>query len=153
MMLVIGGKLKQLMDKPRGLLTSWFATSGDVSIIAVAEDIPEPPAPAAEAPSAPSAAAPSAPAPVSAPTAGLPFGYGVQAHMVHAGNEGQVMASTTAMGFSWVKQQIEWKVFEASQGQIGFGDMDLIVNAAAGSGVNILFSVVNAPPWARGIRL
>jgi uncharacterized protein YgiM (DUF1202 family) len=126
-------------------------SAGDVNSIAVAE-IPEAPQVAAEAPASnePAAAAPAAPAaPVSAPTAGLPFGYGVQAHMVHTGQEGQVMASTTGMGFNWVKQQIEWKVFEANQGQIGFGDMDLIINAAAGSGVSVLFSVVNAPPWAR----
>lgn len=128
--------------------------NGDIGAIAVAENIPPPPEPEPEPEPAPSEGAPSAPAiaapaPVSAPTAGLPFGYGVQAHMVHTGQEGQVMAMTTGMGFNWVKQQIEWKVFEATQGQIGFGDMDLIINAAAGSGVNVLFSVVNAPAWAR----
>jgi len=130
------------------------AAAGDVQSIAVAADIP--PAPEVAAPEvaaqeavaeAPAAAAP--PAPVSVSTVGLPFGYGVQAHMVHTGQEAQVMASTTGMGFNWVKQQIEWKVFEANQGEIGFGDMDLIINAAAGSGVNLLFSVVNAPAWAR----
>ncbi len=136
--------------------TAWIygqlvAAAGDVGTIAVAEDIPAPPEPepAAEEPAAPEASAPAAPAPVSAPTAGLPFGYGVQAHMVHTGMEAQVMQMTTGMGFNWVKQQIEWKVFESNQGQIGFGDMDLIINAAAGSGVNVLFSVVNAPAWAR----
>lgn len=123
-------------------------TGGDIQSIAVAENIPAPPEPVVEAP-ADSAPAAAAPAPVSAPTAGLPFGYGVQAHMVHTGQEGQVMAMTTGMGFNWVKQQIEWRVFEASQGQIGWNDMDLIINAAAGSGVNLLFSIVNSPAWAR----
>ncbi|MCB0107936.1 MAG: SH3 domain-containing protein, partial [Caldilineaceae bacterium] len=140
------------VDKGNGE-TAWIigqlvTTGGDIQSIAVAEDIPEPPQPAVQAPAAGAPAA-AAPAPVSAPTAGLAFGYGVQAHMVHTGQEGQVMAMTTGMGFNWVKQQIEWRVFEPSQGQIGFGDMDLIINAAAGSGVNVLFSVVNSPAWAR----
>ena len=129
---------------------------GDVQSVAVAADIPkiEEPAPSAEVPAqeAPAAAAPvaSAPAaPVAAPTSGLDFGYGIQAHMVHTGMDNKVMEVTRGMGFNWLKQQIEWRVFEASPGQIGFGDMDLIINAANGAGVNVLFSVVNAPAWAR----
>ncbi|MCB0189918.1 MAG: SH3 domain-containing protein, partial [Caldilineaceae bacterium] len=114
------------VDKGNGE-TAWIigqlvTTAGDLQSIAVAENIPDAPEPAAQAP-ANSAPAASAPAPVSAPTAGLAFGYGVQAHMVHTGQEGQVMAMTTGMGFNWVKQQIEWRVFEPSPGQIGFGDM------------------------------
>ncbi len=146
------------VDKGNGeaawIIGQLVSAAGDTQSIAVAADIPAAPEVAVQAPStdapaanAPAAAAPAAP--VSAPTAGLAFGYGIQAHMVHTGQESQVMASTTGMGFNWVKQQIEWKVFEANQGEIGFGDMDLIVNSAAGSGVNVLFSVVNAPAWAR----
>jgi hypothetical protein len=56
---------------------------------------------------------------------------------------------TTGMGFNWVKQQVEWRVFEGSQGAIDFGALEGIVNAANGAGVNLLFSVVNAPAWAR----
>ena len=102
-----------------------------------------PPRPAAPAPSAP---APSAP-PVRLP--GLGFGYGVQAHMIHNGQEGIVMDKTRELGFGWVKQQIEWKVFESNQGQYGFGDIWPIVNAANSRGINLLFSVVNAPSWSR----
>lgn len=127
--------------------------AGDTQSIAVAADIPEAPAvaeaPAQEAPaaSAPAASAPAAP--VAAPTSGLGFGYGIQGHMVHTGMDNKVMEVTRGMGFNWVKQQIEWRVFEASPGQIGFGDMDLIINAANANGISVLFSVVNAPAWAR----
>jgi hypothetical protein len=69
--------------------------------------------------------------------------------MVHNDQAGQVMAMTTGMGFNWVKQQIEWRVFEASQGSIDWGSMEGIINAANGAGVSLLFSVVNAPAWAR----
>ncbi len=81
----------------------------------------------------------------------MPFGYGVQAHMVDTSDAmiAQVMSSVKGMGFNWVKQQVEWKRFEASQGARDFGALDPIVNAAGGSGINVLFSVVNAPGWAR----
>jgi hypothetical protein len=71
--------------------------------------------------------------------------------MVHTSGDmiNQVMGSTKGMGFNWVKQQIEWRVFEGSPGAIDFGSSDPIVNAANAAGVNLLFSVVNAPAWAR----
>jgi hypothetical protein len=122
--------------------------------VAVVTDIPEPPAPVAAA--APEAAAGDGSAPAAAPVVNAPppsgggsFGYGVQAHMVHNDQAGQVMAMTQGMGFNWVKQQVEWKVFEGSEGNIDFGSLDGIVNAANGAGINLLFSVVNAPGWAR----
>ncbi|NJN82748.1 MAG: SH3 domain-containing protein [Caldilineaceae bacterium] len=143
-------------------------TAGQSNLVAVATDYPEPPvfvAAAAPAPAPAAAAEPAAqaaeeaPAPepaaappvVSAPppAGGIPFGYGVQAHMVHNDQAGQVMASTQGMGFNWVKQQIEWRVFEGSPGNIDFGSSDGIVNTANGAGINLLFSVVNAPAWAR----
>lgn len=139
------------------VINSLVNASGELTNIAVATDIPEPPAipvPAEVPEAAPEQAAPeqvAAAAVVSAPppSGGIPFGYGVQAHMVHANNEGQVMNMTQGMGFNWVKQQIEWKVFEASQGNIDYGSADGIVNAANAAGINLLFSVVNAPAWAR----
>ena len=103
-----------------------------------------PPRPAAPAPSVPDTADPP---PARLP--GLGFGYGVQAHMIHNGQEGIVMDKTRELGFGWVKQQIEWKVFESNQGQYGFGDIWPIVNAANSRGINLLFSVVNAPSWSR----
>ena len=99
---------------------------------------PEAPAAATPAPSTPSTRLP-----------GIGFGYGVQAHMIHNGQEGIAMDKTRELGFGWVKQQIEWKVFESNQGQYGFGDIWPLVNAANARGLNLLFSVVNAPNWSR----
>jgi hypothetical protein len=78
------------------------------------------------------------------------FGYGIQAHMVHNGQAGQVMAMTKGMGFNWVKQQVEWKHFESAKGNYQWGALDEIVTAADAAGVKIMWSVVNAPMWARG---
>ena len=105
-------------------------------------EVPErpatPPPAAAPAPSAPATRLP-----------GIGFGYGVQAHMIHNGQEGIAMDKTRELGFGWIKQQIEWKVFESNQGQYGFGDIWPLVNAANSRGLNLLFSVVNAPNWSR----
>ncbi|RLT32478.1 MAG: hypothetical protein DWI57_18340 [Chloroflexi bacterium] len=108
------------------------------------------PAPQTVAPSAPAAVAP-VPAAVAraASLPGVGFGYGVQAHIIHTGQEGQAMDKTREMGFSWMKQQIEWRIFESNPGQYGFGDIGPIIGAANERGINLLFSVVNAPDWAR----
>jgi len=114
---------------------------------------PNQPAAGAQSPSAAAPApATAVPAPVVAappPSIGQGFGYGVQAHMVHANNENKVMEMTKGMNFNWIKQQVEWKVFESNQGNPDFGALEGIVNAANNSGIKLLFSVVNAPPWAR----
>jgi len=149
-------------EKKGWVINQLVTAAGSIDAIAVATDIPELSAVAIAAPAAPAeSAAPteaSAPAPAAAPvvsapppSGALPFGYGMQAHMVDTSDDmiNQVMASTKGMGFNWVKQQIEWKRFEDQQGAIEYGPMDVIVNSANAHGINLLFSIVNAPPWAR----
>jgi hypothetical protein len=94
-------------------------------------------------------AAPAAP-PASNPAPNPGFGYGLQAHMVHNGQAGMVMSKIKDIGFGWVKQQVEWKHFEAGKGAYEWGALDEIVGAANATGVKVLWSVVNAPSWARG---
>ena len=53
------------------------------------------------------------------------------------------------MGFNWVKQQVEWRLFQPQPGGIGFGELGVIVSEAGRRNINVLFSVVNAPGWAR----
>ena len=84
-----------------------------------------------------------------ASSGGDSFAYGVQAHMVHNNQAGLVMQKTRELGFGWVKQQIEWKVFEHSPGAYDWNSMQGVINAANNAGVSLLFSVVNAPAWAR----
>ncbi|MCB0076842.1 MAG: hypothetical protein KDD73_05410 [Anaerolineales bacterium] len=86
------------------------------------------------------------PPPSNPPTAG--FKYGIQAHMIYA-DRGQVFNWVNDLGLGWVKQQIEWKVFEPSQNNIAWGEMDLIAASARANNKQLLFSVVGAPGWAR----
>ncbi|MBC7234565.1 MAG: cellulase family glycosylhydrolase [Chloroflexi bacterium] len=77
------------------------------------------------------------------------FGYGVQAAMVTDTNTQRIMDHVKAMGFNWVKQQVEWFRYNPGPGQYEWGPLDRIVDSANANGVNVLFSVVKAPKWAR----
>jgi hypothetical protein len=59
------------------------------------------------------------------------------------------MDAVSDMGFNWIKQQIQWKLFAGDGGGGNFGDAGAIVNEAGARGINVLFSVVDAPGWAR----
>lgn len=93
-------------------------------------------------------AAPPPSSPPASTASGGGLKYGIQAHMIHQ-DKNQIMRWIQGMGFGWVKQQIEWKVFEPAAGQIQWGEMDAIINAANAHGIKVLFSIVKAPPWAR----
>ena len=83
------------------------------------------------------------------PSGGGVFGYGVQAHML-AGESDRALAPAGDMGFNWIKQQVVWANLQPQPGAIGFGELGGIVSVAGQRGINVLFSVVNAPAWARG---
>jgi spore germination protein YaaH len=118
--------------------------NGPTEIVAVVQVAPPPTA-------VPVAAKPAAAKPAAAasggsfPAAPGSFGYGVQ--IDPWGDRGRAVAAIKGMGFNWVKVQIPWKTFEGSPGQRGFADD--IINELAGSGLNVLASIVKAPDWAR----
>ncbi len=78
----------------------------------------------------------------------VPFAYGIQIHLPNQ-NQAAVMAEVGELGMTWVKQQIEWKAYEPTQGNINWTALDELVNTMDTAGVNILLSVVKAPAWAR----
>jgi hypothetical protein len=84
------------------------------------------------------------------PPANTNFGYGIPAHMVHNDQAGAVMGRVRDMGFGWVKQQVEWGLFEPNKGDYQWGSTDTIANEAKAAGVKVMWSVVNAPAWSRG---
>ena len=136
------------LDEPGWVYRPLTDPLGPIDEIAeVPEDeIPEPPAPEpAAAPTTPAVQVTAAAPPPSG--AGF-FGYGVQAHML-GGGINRATAATSDMGFNWIKQQIQWRDFEGNQGAIVFSELRRMVDAAGGRGISVLFSVVNAPDWAR----
>ena len=91
------------------------------------------------------------PGPAAGPSssAKAPWGYGVQAHMLDGGIS-QAILSTKQLGFNWIKQQVQWKIFEPQAGNVNFDKLDWIrAEADQKQGVSILLSVLAAPDWAR----
>jgi hypothetical protein len=121
-------------------LTATAGPTGELTSLDESE-IPAPPAPPVVAAAAPIVSGPP-------PSGGGAFGYGVQAHML-GGGIGEAVDATAGMGFNWLKQQVEWYRFEGSPGALDFSELRRIVDTAGGRGINVLFSVVNAPEWAR----
>lgn len=83
-------------------------------------------------------------------SAGHLWGYGVQAHMLGT-NVDQAMLSTRTMKFDWMKQQVRWKDMQPnnSVSSINWNELDLVEDRAGNFGINLLFSVLAAPDWAR----
>jgi hypothetical protein len=77
----------------------------------------------------------------------LDLGYGIQAHALDATE--YTMGLINDLGMGWIKQQIRWEHVERSEGSYQWGDPDRIANAAEQAGLQVLFSVVAAPSWAR----
>ncbi len=132
-------------QEPAWIFASLTSVSGDLgSIPEVPEaEIPAPPASVASA----SAAAP-APAPVAAPNTSTGFGYGMSVNMWQGDKQG-VANLLKQLGFGWAKQQIRWEFAEPEPGAIQWQEMDAIVDAMHGNGINLMFSVVTAPAWTR----
>jgi hypothetical protein len=94
---------------------------------------------------------PASPVPSASPStsASALWGYGIQAHMLDGGIS-QAILSTKQLGFNWIKQQVQWKIFETQAGNINFEKLDWIrAEADQQQGVSILLSVLAAPDWAR----
>ncbi|HXF64606.1 MAG TPA: SH3 domain-containing protein [Caldilineaceae bacterium] len=131
--------------------TGWLfaqltAPAGPVESVPVLaqEELPQPPAAPVETQAA--AAPPVVAAPP--PAGGGFFGYGIQAHLL-GGGAGSAFNAVNDLGFNWIKQQVEWRLFQPDPGAIGFGELGGIVSEAGNRGIRVLFSVVNAPGWAR----
>ncbi|MHB1296629.1 MAG: cellulase family glycosylhydrolase [Anaerolineae bacterium] len=94
--------------------------------------------------------APTTAAPVvAAGSTGGYFGYGIQVDALSDGNHDRIMQHIRGMGFTWVKQQVEWFRFNPAPGVYDWGSLDRLVDSASANGIKVMFSVVKAPGWAR----
>jgi len=127
-------------------------TLGTPAKLAVNIPTPTPsPTPKPTATPTPKPAAPEAPAvpAAPAPSGGGSFGYGIQVDMITDGNHARVLDSVQALGFGWIKQQVEWFRYNPAPGVYDWGALDSIANDASARGIKVLFSVCKAPNWAR----
>ncbi len=88
----------------------------------------------------------------------LDFAYGIQGHALGKDSRGHpldeedgrmVLTAVRDLGFTWLKQQVRWEDMEPHRGQRQWLEMDRLLAEADRQGVNVLFSVVAAPLWAR----
>jgi LysM repeat protein len=76
------------------------------------------------------------------------FAYGVQIYLPNQ-NMPMVVQSATSLGVTWLKQQIEWALYEPTAGNVNWAPIDEMVNAMDATGDHILLTVNAAPGWAR----
>ena len=80
----------------------------------------------------------------------LGFVYGIQGHALDEDQGSVVLAGIQDLGFPWLKQKVRWEDMEPNRGDRRWQDMDRLLEKANQQGVQVLFSVVGAPSWARG---
>ena len=73
--------------------------------------------------------------------------YGIQAHAWNSPTF--VLSLASDLGLTWVKQQVRWSEIEGSDNNYHWGATDQIANAAQAAGLQVMYSVVAAPDWAR----
>ncbi|HEV2123573.1 MAG TPA: cellulase family glycosylhydrolase, partial [Chloroflexota bacterium] len=76
------------------------------------------------------------------------LGHGMAVHLWWQDQHREVNLVKDA-GFGWIAQQIRWADVEPDKGAPNFSEVDRMVDAAMLAGVNVLFSVVSSPSWAR----
>jgi LysM repeat protein len=90
------------------------------------------------------------PASVSA-ARGYGFDFGVEAYLVDQ-DVNALTSQITSLGMHWVKQQVNWRDFEPTKGQIDFTTLDQIVNTLRANNLNILLTITTSPSWARSYK-
>lgn len=72
---------------------------------------------------------------------------GVVEHLYYT-DRSRVLTLTNIAGFSWVRQQIQWKDIEGPEpGNYAWGDLDAIVNDVAANNQHLLISIVKSPSF------
>jgi polysaccharide biosynthesis protein PslG len=76
----------------------------------------------------------------------LDFGYGVQVNGL-VGDAKLSAELADKLHARWIKQQLQWGVFEHEQGKIDWTGFDNIINAAHERGLRVMLSIPTAPQW------
>ncbi len=77
------------------------------------------------------------------------FGYGIALNAVGGGDPAYWLGQVESLGMGWVKQQIKWRDWEGTPGEMDWSGFDAFVDEAVRRDLRIMFSVVDAPEWSR----
>jgi len=89
------------------------------------------------------------PAPAGPFLSGPHTGYGITVDMYYKDHT-RVLNAVQDAGFTWIKQQVQWKDIEGSPGADAWAELDNIVADTAARRLHLMLSVVKAPVWANG---
>jgi polysaccharide biosynthesis protein PslG len=84
-----------------------------------------------------------------APNQDTSFGYGIQTRLNI--NTLATLDQLHDLGMTWVKYPVSWAQIEPEAGQYQWADLDTVLSAASGRGLNVLLTVSDAPGWARSV--
>jgi len=76
----------------------------------------------------------------------LDFGYGVQVNGL-VGDPQLATDLADRLHARWIKQQMQWGVFEHEQGKMDWTGFDPIIDAANDRGLRVMLSIPTAPAW------
>ncbi|NTU63729.1 MAG: hypothetical protein HGB05_10095, partial [Chloroflexi bacterium] len=76
----------------------------------------------------------------------LDFGYGVQVNGL-VGDPKFAIDLTDRLHARWIKQQLQWGVFEHDQGNMDWTGFDPIIDTAHERGLRVMLSIPTAPQW------
>jgi hypothetical protein len=76
------------------------------------------------------------------------IGYGMIVHMYYQ-DHNRILNAVKDLGFTWIKQQVQWSDTENPKGTYYWGELDRIVNDTHAAGLNLMLSIVRTPQWAR----
>lgn len=76
----------------------------------------------------------------------LPFGFGAQVNGT-VGSPADSVDLADRLHVRWIKQQVQWGVYEHEQGKMDWTGYDLIIEAAHARGLRVMLSIVTAPRW------
>ncbi len=77
------------------------------------------------------------------------FGYGTQSHAVVGDPKYAMDVIDGQLGLDWVKVQLEWPLVHPDPETYQWFFYDGVVDEASAHGLNLMLSIVGAPPWTR----
>ncbi|HEV7419357.1 MAG TPA: hypothetical protein VGO30_05885 [Mycobacterium sp.] len=88
-------------------------------------------------------------APPAIPAAGYGFGDGAQMTWLGAGDVNRELDAVAKTSATWLRVLVPWTNIETAKGQYDWGQLDVVINAAAARNLRVLGVIAFSPDWAR----
>ncbi len=82
------------------------------------------------------------------PAATVTFDFGIQIEL-QGQDTNVVIGRVQELGMRWVRQDIDWGMYEPTKGSIDFAALENLIIPLAEANLNVMLTVTGAPDWAR----